>query len=163
MANTTALAAARHHVLAAAGWDVEADGLAGSPPIRLVVGEEVHVTIPRAARLLGLGTRSIERVAVDANGAMLPADLERVLGARSRPADDRVLPGGQRQHRRDRSDRRARGRSPMPTARGCTSTARSGCGRRRAATRRGCPVSSRPTRGRPTRTSGSTFRTTAAS
>ncbi len=79
MANTTALAAARHHVLAAVGWDVEANGLAGSPPIRLVVGEEVHVTVPRAARLLGLGTNSIERVAVDANGAMLPADLERVL------------------------------------------------------------------------------------
>ena len=79
MANTTALAAARHHVLAAAGWDVETDGLAGSPPIRLVVGDEVHVTVPRAARLLGLGTNSIERVAVDANGAMLPADLERVL------------------------------------------------------------------------------------
>ena len=79
MANTTALAAARHHVLAAAGWDVEADGLTGAPAIRLVVGEEVHVTIPRAARLLGLGTRSIEHVEVDANGGMLPADLERVL------------------------------------------------------------------------------------
>ena len=79
MANTTALAAARHHVLAAVGWDVETDGLVGSPPIRLVVGEEVHVTIPRAARLLGLGTRSIQRVAVDANGGMLPSDLERVL------------------------------------------------------------------------------------
>lgn len=81
MANTTALAAARHHVLAATGWDVEADGLAGSPPIRLVVGEEVHVTIPRGARFIGLGTRSMERVAVDANGAMLAADLERVLAA----------------------------------------------------------------------------------
>jgi glutamate/tyrosine decarboxylase-like PLP-dependent enzyme len=81
MANTTALAAARHHVLAQIGWDVEVDGLAGAPPIRLVVGDEVHVTIPRAARFLGLGTRSIERVAVDANGAMLPADLERVLAS----------------------------------------------------------------------------------
>jgi glutamate/tyrosine decarboxylase-like PLP-dependent enzyme len=79
MANTTALAAARHHVLAAVGWDVEADGLPGSPPIRLVVGDEVHVTIPRAARFLGLGLRSIEHVGVDANGGMLPADLERVL------------------------------------------------------------------------------------
>jgi glutamate/tyrosine decarboxylase-like PLP-dependent enzyme len=84
MANTTALAAARHHVLAAVGWDVETDGLAGSPPIRLVVGDEVHVTIPRGARLLGLGTRSIERVAVDTNGAMAPADLERVLAGRPR-------------------------------------------------------------------------------
>ncbi len=81
MANTTALAAARHHVLAAVGHDVETDGLAGSPPIRLVVGDEVHVTIPRAARFLGLGTRSQEYVAVDANGAMVPADLERVLAA----------------------------------------------------------------------------------
>jgi glutamate/tyrosine decarboxylase-like PLP-dependent enzyme len=79
MANTTALAAARHHVLAAVGWDVEAEGLAGSAPIRLIVGEEVHVTVPRAARFLGLGLRSIETVAVDANGGMLPEDLERVL------------------------------------------------------------------------------------
>jgi glutamate/tyrosine decarboxylase-like PLP-dependent enzyme len=79
MANTTALAAARHHVLASAGWDVEIDGLSGSPGIRLIVGEEAHVTIPRAARLLGLGTSAIERVAVDGNGGMLAADLERVL------------------------------------------------------------------------------------
>ncbi len=81
MANTTALAAARHHVLAAVDWDVEADGLPGSPPIRLVVGEEIHASVPRAARFLGLGTRSIERVAVDANGGMLPVDLERVLSS----------------------------------------------------------------------------------
>jgi glutamate/tyrosine decarboxylase-like PLP-dependent enzyme len=79
MANATALAAARNHVLAAAGWDVEADGLIGAPAIRLVVGDEVHVTIPRAARLLGLGTRAIEHVAVDTNGAMVATDLQRVL------------------------------------------------------------------------------------
>ena len=78
MANTTALAAARHHVLAAVGWDVEADGLAGSPPIRLVVSDEVHVTVPRGARLLGMGSRTT-KVAVDSNGAMIPSDLERVL------------------------------------------------------------------------------------
>jgi glutamate/tyrosine decarboxylase-like PLP-dependent enzyme len=79
MANTTALAAARQHVLANSGWDVEVDGLAGSPPIRLVVGEEVHVTIGRGARLLGLGSRNTVHVAVDGNGAMIPADLARVL------------------------------------------------------------------------------------
>lgn len=82
MANTTALAAARHHVLAAVGWDVEADGLAGSPPVRLIVGDEAHATILRAARLIGLGIRTIERVAVDGNGAMVPADLERALALR---------------------------------------------------------------------------------
>lgn len=83
MANTSALAAARQHVLAQMGWDVEADGLAGSPPIRLVVGDEVHATVPRAARFLGLGVRNMVRVGVDANGAMLPDDLAKVLGAES--------------------------------------------------------------------------------
>ena len=82
MANTTALAAARNHVLTQVGWDVEADGLTGAPAIRLVVGEEVHVTVPRGARLLGLGTRTMERVAVDANGAMLPDALDQVLAAK---------------------------------------------------------------------------------
>ena len=79
MANTTALAAARHHVLSAHGWDVETRGLFGAPPIRLVVSDETHATIPRAIRLLGFGLESIERVAVDANGAMLPDDLAALL------------------------------------------------------------------------------------
>lgn len=89
MANTTALAAARHHVLAQVGWDVEADGLQGAPPVRLIVGEEVHATVPRAARLLGFGARRIEKVAVEGNGAMLPADLERVLA--SAPAGPTIV------------------------------------------------------------------------
>jgi glutamate/tyrosine decarboxylase-like PLP-dependent enzyme len=79
MAITTALAAARHHVLERIGWDVEADGLRSAPPIRIVVGDEVHVTVPRGVRFLGLGTRKMEHVAVDANGAMIPSALERVL------------------------------------------------------------------------------------
>src|SRR5512133_762850 len=36
MAHATALAAARNEVLARAGWDVERDGLAGAPPIRVL-------------------------------------------------------------------------------------------------------------------------------
>jgi hypothetical protein len=58
MANTTALAAARHHVLEAAGWDVETAGLAGAPAIRVLVGDEVHVTVPRAARLSASARRA---------------------------------------------------------------------------------------------------------
>ncbi len=83
MANTTALAAARHHVLAQAGWDVEADGLTGAPPVRLLVGEEVHVTIPRAARFLGFGNRAIVRVPVDGNGGMRPDALASALAVGS--------------------------------------------------------------------------------
>ena len=71
MAHVTALAAARHHVLAQAGWDVRADGLSGSPPIRVVVGEKRHVTVDRALRLLGIGASSLEVVPGDDQGRML--------------------------------------------------------------------------------------------
>jgi glutamate/tyrosine decarboxylase-like PLP-dependent enzyme len=50
MANFTALAAARHDVLARAGWDVETRGLAGSPGIDVVASDEAHVTVHRALR-----------------------------------------------------------------------------------------------------------------
>jgi glutamate/tyrosine decarboxylase-like PLP-dependent enzyme len=74
MANFTALAAARHHVLAKAGWDVEHDGLTGAPRIRIVVGEQRHGTIDRALRMLGLGVPT-EIVPADSNGRMLTAHL----------------------------------------------------------------------------------------
>ena len=56
-ANTTCLAAARHAVLAKAGWDVEDDGLIGAPPVRIVCGEHAHATIYTALRQLGLGAK----------------------------------------------------------------------------------------------------------
>lgn len=70
MANFTCLAAARHHVLARAGWDVEAKGLAGAPPIRVVVGEEAHATLFKALALLGLGRDCAVRVPADGQGRM---------------------------------------------------------------------------------------------
>jgi glutamate/tyrosine decarboxylase-like PLP-dependent enzyme len=70
MAHVTALAAARHHVLAQAGWNVPEKGLAGSPPIRVVVGAKRHVTVDRALRLLGIGAESLEVVPVDDQGRM---------------------------------------------------------------------------------------------
>jgi glutamate/tyrosine decarboxylase-like PLP-dependent enzyme len=80
-ANTVGLAAARHDVLARAGWDVERDGLLGAPTVRVVAGAERHATIDRSFRLLGFGTSVIESVAADANGAIDVDDLERVLAA----------------------------------------------------------------------------------
>ncbi|TPG18309.1 pyridoxal phosphate-dependent decarboxylase family protein [Pedococcus bigeumensis] len=79
-ANTVSLATARHHVLAAAGWDVERDGLPGAPVVRVVASVERHATIDRALRLLGFGTSAVEEVAADRNGAIDVADLEAVLG-----------------------------------------------------------------------------------
>jgi glutamate/tyrosine decarboxylase-like PLP-dependent enzyme len=70
MANFTALAAARHALLARAGWDVEAEGLSGAPPITVVVGEEVHASVLKALGLLGLGRKRVIRVPVDGQGRM---------------------------------------------------------------------------------------------
>src|SRR5688500_13240488 len=79
--NIVGLAAARHRVLAAAGWDVERDGLFGAPRVRVVASEERHATIDRSLRLLGFGVAPVEPVAASANGAINVDDLERVLSA----------------------------------------------------------------------------------
>ena len=70
MANFTALAAARHALLAHSGWDVEADGLFGAPPITVVVSEEVHVSLLKALAMLGLGRNRVVKVPVDGQGRM---------------------------------------------------------------------------------------------
>ena len=81
MANFTALAAARHEVLRRAGWNVEEDGLQGAPLLRVVVGDEVHVTILRALRFLGLGNRAVARVPVDGQGRMRADALATALSS----------------------------------------------------------------------------------
>jgi glutamate/tyrosine decarboxylase-like PLP-dependent enzyme len=68
--NFVGLAAARNRVLARAGWDVAADGLFGAPPVRVLVGEEVHASLLNALRLVGLGEARAERIPADGNGAM---------------------------------------------------------------------------------------------
>ena len=70
MANFTGLAAARSEVLRRVGWDVEADGLFGAPPVNVVLGEEAHSTIFSALRYLGLGTKRVVAVAVNDEGVM---------------------------------------------------------------------------------------------
>jgi glutamate/tyrosine decarboxylase-like PLP-dependent enzyme len=70
LANFTALAAARHHLLERAGWDVEADGLFGAPELRVVVGEEVHPSLLKSLAMLGLGKKRVVRVPVDGQGRM---------------------------------------------------------------------------------------------
>jgi glutamate/tyrosine decarboxylase-like PLP-dependent enzyme len=86
MANVTGLAAARHALLAAQGWDVEEQGFGGAPPIRVFAGEEAHVTLWRALRLLGFGRSGVEVVAVDGQGAMRADALAEALRAGDGPA-----------------------------------------------------------------------------
>ena len=81
MAHVTCLAAARHKVLADRGWDVEADGLAGSPRIDVVVGAEAHATIGTALQYLGLGRARAIVAETDGQGRIQLASLaERLPG-----------------------------------------------------------------------------------
>lgn len=68
MANFTALASARHALLSRLNWDVEAKGLYGAPELRVIVSDEVHVTILKALSLLGLGRERVIRVPTDRQG-----------------------------------------------------------------------------------------------
>ncbi|MEM9952993.1 MAG: aminotransferase class V-fold PLP-dependent enzyme [Chloroflexota bacterium] len=82
-ANFTALAAARHYLLSRKGWDVEANGLFGAPEIKVVVGDEVHVSVLQALQMLGFGKERVIRVPVDDQGAILAEQLP--------PLDDMTL------------------------------------------------------------------------
>ncbi len=80
MAHVTALAAARHKVLADRGWSAEKQGLAGSPPIRVLVGEH-HETLLRALRHLGVGTDAVVQIGMKEDGTIdvpaLKTELEK--------------------------------------------------------------------------------------
>jgi glutamate/tyrosine decarboxylase-like PLP-dependent enzyme len=78
-ANPGGRAAASHHVLARADWDVEERGLAGGPAVRVVASAERHVTVDRSLRLLGLGAGVIEPVPAGPQGAIDVAGLAQVL------------------------------------------------------------------------------------
>lgn len=86
MANLVGMAAGRSEVLRRVGWDVEADGLFGAPPIRVVVGEDIHVSALSALQFLGLGHSRVIKVATDGEGRMIPAALAAALEAGSGPA-----------------------------------------------------------------------------
>lgn len=83
MANFSCLAAARHALLERAGWNVEENGLFGAPPLTVIVGDEVHVSVLKALAMLGLGRSRLTRLPTDGQGRMksgsLPAVDERTI------------------------------------------------------------------------------------
>lgn len=79
MANVVGLASARRHTLARLGVDVDRVGLAGAPPLRVVVGAERHVTVDVALRYLGVGTDQVTVVPADEEGRMRPDALDAAL------------------------------------------------------------------------------------
>jgi glutamate/tyrosine decarboxylase-like PLP-dependent enzyme len=81
MANFSALAAARTTLLKRAGWDVEEKGLFEAPPIQVVVGEEVHVSLLKALAMLGLGRSRVVKVPTDDQGRMIAAKLPKLTAS----------------------------------------------------------------------------------
>ena len=74
-ANFSGLAAARTALLKRAGWDVEEQGLFGAPPIQVVVGDEVHVSLLKALAMLGFGRSRVIRVRTDSQGRLIAKEL----------------------------------------------------------------------------------------
>jgi glutamate/tyrosine decarboxylase-like PLP-dependent enzyme len=68
------------------GYDVEANGLFGAPPITVLVGEEAHSTIFVALRMLGLGDERVVRVPADEQGRMRAPELLDALARAGGPA-----------------------------------------------------------------------------
>lgn len=80
VANFTALAAARNRVYADVGWDVDANGLIGAPPLTILVGAETHPTVFKSLGMLGFGRDTAIRIPVDGQGRMDASQLPAVVG-----------------------------------------------------------------------------------
>lgn len=85
MANFTALCVARNEVLDWAGWDYDAQGLFGAPPVGVFLSEAVHATVRNALRMAGFGENQIQALPADEQGRMLPRALEHALETHAGP------------------------------------------------------------------------------
>ena len=79
MAHFTCLNAARNHLFFNEGWDIETQGFYGAPSIRIICGDQAHVTVSRAIRMLGFGTNAIHTVPTDESGCIEIEALENEL------------------------------------------------------------------------------------
>ena len=94
MAHVTCLAAGRHAVLSRAGWDVNRDGLAGAPSLRVLTSSEVHGTTTRAAKLLGIGTANVLVLPSDSAGRLTADELRASLSREQQRPTIVVLQAG---------------------------------------------------------------------
>jgi len=80
VANFSSLAAARNRVYSDIGWNVEADGVVGAPPVTVIIGDEAHPTLIKSLGLLGFGRERAVRVPVDRQGRMKVSGLPAING-----------------------------------------------------------------------------------
>ena len=85
VANGVGLAAARTGVLLKAGWDPDADGLFGAPPVEVLIGADAHSSLFSSLQLIGFGYKRLTKIDTDAQGRMLPEALERSLRGKTGP------------------------------------------------------------------------------
>lgn len=85
VANAVCLAAARTRVLLDAGWDPDADGLFGAPPVTVCIGADAHSSVFAALQLIGFGYNRVVKIETDEQGRMRPAALETALAGVAGP------------------------------------------------------------------------------
>ena len=78
MASFACLAAARHHLLAKAGWHVEEDGLFDAPAFSVYVSENAHASVLKSLSLLGLGRKRVTTLKTDQQGRVLVDQLPKL-------------------------------------------------------------------------------------
>jgi glutamate/tyrosine decarboxylase-like PLP-dependent enzyme len=85
VANGTCLAAARTGTLLKVGWDPDADGLFGAPPVHVLIGADAHSSLFSSLQLIGFGRKRVIAIATDEQGRMLPSALEAAIAGLSGP------------------------------------------------------------------------------
>jgi glutamate/tyrosine decarboxylase-like PLP-dependent enzyme len=70
VAHIVSLASARHAVLARVGWDVEANGLFGAPPVTVITSDDAHPTLLKALGVVGFGRTRVTKIPTDDQGRM---------------------------------------------------------------------------------------------
>lgn len=85
VANFVCLAAARNDVLRRVGWDVEADGLFGAPPVTVLIGADAHSTVYSALRYMGFGANRVRTISTDDMGRMQAAVFAEALSEQAGP------------------------------------------------------------------------------
>jgi len=80
VANGICLAAARTGTLLKHGWDPDADGLFGAPPVEVLIGADAHSSLFSSLQLIGFGYNRLTKIATDDQGRMLPDSLAAEIG-----------------------------------------------------------------------------------
>ncbi|HYJ38267.1 MAG TPA: pyridoxal-dependent decarboxylase [Chitinophagaceae bacterium] len=78
MANFCGALAARHSLYKRKGWNCKSQGIQGAPPIRVIVGEEIHASMMRALIFAGFGLDNLITVPTDGQGRIAETNFPEI-------------------------------------------------------------------------------------